>query len=491
MFEGRNVLTLRDLLDTLAPDLVVKGAADIAISEICIDSREASSRSMFVALHGERTDGHLYVEDAFAAGATVALVEDVTANAAVVNTVKDTAPARVEPPVLVVVPKTLQALQRLARGRRLQRSDLCVVGVTGSVGKTTTKEAVASVLAQRYQTLKSTGNYNNEIGLPLTLMTLRAEHECAVLEMGMYALGEIALLCDIASPQIGVVTNVGPSHLERLGSMERIAQAKAELVQALPEGGLAVLNGDDRRVRAMEGQTEARVLTFGLHADNMVWADEIVNHGLEGMGFTVHVRKGMFEEEIGPFSLSTTSCPLRTSMLGLPAVMSSLAGVAVGLPQGLLWKEIEAGVEAGGRGLHLVPRQGIRDTTLLDDTYNASPESMMAALDLLAELPGRQVAVLGDMLELGAYEREGHHKVGRYAVDLLDALVTVGERGRLIAEAARQAGFDDGRIYEVSDNEKALTVLEEIMEFGDAVLVKGSRGMAMETIVEGLEEKAP
>ncbi|MFP3896291.1 MAG: UDP-N-acetylmuramoyl-tripeptide--D-alanyl-D-alanine ligase [Anaerolineales bacterium] len=485
------MLTLREILDTLAPSLVVEGAADMDISEVCIDSRQAGPGNIFVALRGERTDGHLYVEEAFEAGATVALVEKVTAEGAIIDTVEGTAPACLEPPMLVVVSDTLRALQRLAAARRLQRPDLCVVGVTGSVGKTTTKEALASVLSQRYETLKSSGNYNNEIGLPLTLMALGPEYECAVLEMGMYALGEIALLCDIARPQIGVVTNVGPSHLERLGSMERIAQAKAELIQALPEGGLAVLNGDDRRVRAMEKQTAARVLTFGFHADNMVWADQVVNRGLEGMEFTVHVKKEAFEEEVGSSVPPTTSHNLRTSVLGLPAVMSGLAGVAVGLARGLSWDEIERGLGGGRQGLRLVPRRGIRDTILLDDTYNASPESVMAALDLLDELPGRHLAVLGDMLELGSYEREGHHAVGRYAADLLDLLVTVGERGHLIAEAAREAGFDAGRLYTARDNEEALAILENVMEDGDAVLVKGSRSMTMETIVEALEEQGP
>ncbi|MEA3408327.1 MAG: UDP-N-acetylmuramoyl-tripeptide--D-alanyl-D-alanine ligase [Chloroflexota bacterium] len=482
------MLNLAGLLNALSPHVAVGGNADIDISQVCIDSREAGPRSLFVALHGERTDGHLYVEDAFAAGATVALVEEVTADGATIDTLKGTAPAEVEPPVLVVVPDTLQALQRLAGARRRERPDLCVVGVTGSVGKTTTKETIAAVLAQRYETLKSSGNYNNEIGLPLTLMALKKEHECAVLEMSMYALGEIALLCDIASPQIGVVTNVGPSHLERLGSMERIAEAKAELVRALPADGLAVLNGDDRRVRLMREQTQARVLTFGLHPDSVVWADEVASHGLGGMSFTVHVREASFRERVGAFSPSATSHPLHTSMLGFPGVMSSLAAVAVGIAQGLSWEEIEAGLEAVGPGLRLVPRRGIRHTTLLDDTYNASPESVMAALDLLAGLPGRHLAVLGDMLELGAYEREGHHKVGRYVVDLLDFLVTVGDGGRLIAEGAREAGFDVTRLRAASDNEEALAILEGIIEPGDAILVKGSRSMKMEMIVEGLEQ---
>jgi UDP-N-acetylmuramoyl-tripeptide--D-alanyl-D-alanine ligase len=482
------VLNLAELLNALAPDMTVMGAANIEIADVCIDSRKARHGSLFVALHGERTDGHVYVEDAFDAGATVALVEEMTADGTVVNTMAGTAPERVESPVLVVVRDALRALQRIAHARRLGRPDLGVVGVTGSVGKTTTKEAIASVLAERYETLKSSGNHNNEIGLPLTLMELDEGHQRAVLEMGMYALGEIALLCDIARPQIGVVTNVGPVHLERLGSMKRIAQAKAELVQALPEDGLAILNGDDRRVRAMAGQTQVATLTFGLGPGSTVWADEIVGHGLEGVSFTGHVREGAFAESVGSFSPSTTSHPLYTPMLGLPAVMSSLAAAAVGLSQGLSWEEIERGLAVGGEDLRLVPRRGIRDTTLLDDTYNASPESVMAALDLLAELPGRHVAALGDMLELGAYEQEGHHEVGRYAVDLVDALVTVGERGRLIAEGARNAGFDGAQLYVASDNEEALAMIRELVMPGDAILVKGSRSMEMETIVNALEE---
>ena len=258
-------LNLADLMAELAPSWQVEGAQQIPIRHVCIDSRQAGCGALFVALRGERSDGHEYVGAAFQAGATVALVERPTAEAAVIDTVQRCAPASVEAPVMVVVPDALQALQLVARGLRLARPDLRVVGVTGSVGKTTTKEAIAFVLAQHYRTLKNAGNFNNEIGLPLTLMQLD-DHQYAVLEMGMYTLGEIRTLCALAQPQIGVVTNVGPVHLERLGSVERVADAKAELVEALPEDGVAVLNGDDPLVRGMRARTRASAVTRGRSA---------------------------------------------------------------------------------------------------------------------------------------------------------------------------------------------------------------------------------
>lgn len=259
---GASVLTLAEVLADLAPSLVVEGADGVTLRDVCIDSRRAGAGFLFVALRGEHRDGHDYVAAAFEAGAAVALVERAVDAGSLIDTVHGRAPRILRAPVAVVVPDSLGALQRLARGRRLAHPDLRVVGVTGSVGKTTAKGAIASVLAQRYATLSSPGNYNNEIGLPLTLMGLKPEHERVVLEMGMYALGEIVLLCDIARPQIGVVTNVGPTHLERLGTLERIAQAKAELPQSLPAEGVAILNGDDPRVRAMRESTKARVVTL-------------------------------------------------------------------------------------------------------------------------------------------------------------------------------------------------------------------------------------
>ena len=484
------MLTLADILAVLAPspipwDLGVGSAGRVPVGKVCIDSRQVGPGSLFVALRGENTDGHSYVSHAFDAGASLALVERPIPGLATIELARPVAPQAIRLPVALVVPDALQALQQLAQAQRQARPELRVVGVTGSVGKTTTKEAISAVLSRHGPTIKSAGNYNNEIGLPLTLMALKPEHEYAVLEMGMYAPGEIALLCTIASPQVGVVTNVGPTHLERLGTIERIAQAKAELIEALPTDGLAILNGDDFRVRAMGAKTTARVVTFGLNDDNTVWADAIENRGLEGVRFIARIN------EPASLDVEVPSWPLELSLLGRHAVWSALAAVAVGLVEGLNWAEIEMGLLTLGCGLRLVPKAGLRGATLLDDSYNASPISSLAALDLLAELPGRHLAALGDMLELGTHEAEGHRVVGRRCAQVLDMLVTVGERARFIAEGALEAGLPVSALHSVDNNESAIKILSECLQEGDTLLVKGSRSMAMEKIVCSLEQPTP
>ena len=352
------------------------------------------------------------------------------------------------------------------------------MGITGSIGKTTTKEIVANVLAQRYTTLWSEGNLNNEIGLPLTLLRLTPEHQRVVVEMGMYALGEITRLCEVARPRIGVVTNVGPTHLERLGSIERIAQAKSELPQALPpadEGGVAVLNADDPLVLAMAGLTRARVFTYGLNPEAHLWADEIESSGLEGIRFRCHYGGEAFH--------------VRLPMLGRHSVHTALRAAAVGLADGLSWTEILTGLQVERGQLRLMVVSGLRDTTLIDDTYNASPDSMLAALNLLAEIANashRAVAVLGDMYELGSYEEVGHRLVGGRAAQIAAKLVAVGPRARWIADEALAEGMNTADVYPVESNTDAIAVLQGLMRPGDVLLVKGSRAGGMEKIVDAL-----
>jgi UDP-N-acetylmuramoyl-tripeptide--D-alanyl-D-alanine ligase len=474
-------LSLRDLLATLAPGLGIPWAEGVVATDICIDSRQAGPGSLFVAFVGEQADGHDYAPQAMAAGARLALIERPVAGVATVDTVAGAWPHDPVTSVVVRVPDTLLALQALAQARRAQRPDLRVIGVTGSVGKTTTKEVIAGVLAQRQGLLKSTGNRNNEIGLPLTLMTLQPAHRRAVLEMGMYALGEIATLCAIARPQVGVVTNVAPIHLERLGSIERIAQAKAELVQALSPEGVAVLNADDHRVAAMAGQTAARVVTYGEAPTAAVRAVAIESLGLAGSAFTVRVS----ESPLWPNGAGEHR--LRIGLLGRPAILAALAAVAVGLVEGLAWPEIEQGLAEQREGLRLVGRPGRGEITLLDDSYNSSPPAALAALDLLRQLESRRVAVLGDMLELGDYEAEGHRQVGERAAASCDLLVTVGPRARGIAEAALAAGMAAAAIQAVETNRQAIVCLEALLQPADIVLVKGSRSMQMEEIVRAWE----
>ncbi len=469
------VLTLADVIEGLAgfrpEDL------DQPISTTVIDSRQAEPGALFVALKGERSDGHDYVADAFSRGAVAAIVaRDVEAEGQVLDVTEraETRPANWSLPLLLRVSDSLQALQQAATFWRRRREDVRVVGITGSVGKTTTKELAAAVLASRYVTLKSEASYNNEIGLPLTLMHLTGEHERVVLEMGMYDVGEIADLARIARPHVGVVTIIGPVHMERAKTIERIVEAKSELVKALPPApeGVAILNYDDERVRGMAPATQARVFYYGLSPEADLWADRIEGLGLDGIRFRLH-----HEGE---------TLHVRIPLLGRHSVHTALRAAAVGLVEGLTWQEIIEGLRGPAAQLRLVAVPGPEGATLLDDTYNASPASTIAALNLLDELDGRKIAVLGDMLELGDYEREGHEKVGMRALEVADVLITVGSCGRIIGEAALRWGMPADQVHIVRENGEVIALLEQMVTGDDVILVKGSRAMAMEEIVDAL-----
>ena len=453
-------LTLADVFEGLIGNRPVPlEHPDMRVEKTVIDSRHTVPGALFVALKGEHADGHDYVADAFSRGAIAAVVErDVPFSGMVVDV---TDPARGLPeewsqPIVIRVADSLDALQRMATFWRSQHTDVRVVGITGSVGKTTTKELVSAVLARRYITLKSEASYNNEIGLPLTLLHLTDKHECVVLEMGMYDVGEICSLACIAQPHVGVVTIIGPVHLERAGMIERIVQAKTELVEALPPApeGVAILNYDDERVRGMSKATEARVFYYGLSPEADLWADHI-----DGLGLP---------------------------LLGRHSVHTALRAAAVGLIEGLTWQEIMEGLRGPSHQLRLMAVPGPKGTTILDDTYNASPASTIAALNLLDELGGRKIAVLGDMLELGNYEQEGHEKVGMRALEVADVLIAVGPRGRMIGETARRWGMPADQVHIVEGNTEVIALLEGMVMEDDVILVKGSRGMQMEDIVNAL-----
>lgn len=476
MTTQRRTLTATDLITALAGEAPpVEAAPAIEVHSAVIDSRLATQGCLFVALRGEHQDGHGFAEEAMANGAVVLIVERPLAVEAYGSwTVGNVEIRRCADALCLIVADSLAALQQAAAYWRRQH-DVRVIAITGSVGKTTSKEVIAAVVRRRYRTLKSEGNYNNEIGLPLTLLHLTPAQERVILEMGMYDLGEIALLADIALPQVGVVTNVGPTHLQRLGTMERIAQAKAELTQALPparEGGVAILNADDERVRAMADQTLARVFTYGLTAEADVWADGIESLGFEGIRFRCHHGREAVHVQV--------------PLLGRHSVHTALCAAAVGLVEGLSWDEILGGLQDQSSQLRLVAVQGPRGSIILDDTYNSSPASCRAALSLLDELDGRKIAVLGDMYELGRYEEEGHKLVGRRARDVADILITVGPLGSIIGEEAKGAGMRAEAVHQLESKSQATDLLQTLARAGDVILVKGSRGMEMETIVAAL-----
>lgn len=475
------MLTLSDVIEALTGHRQEMIA--MTINEAGIDSRHVLPGSMFVALPGEHTDGHQYVKQAFQNGAGLALIEkDVPGEFPVLdlrarpNLAEITLPSSLlhGAPFCLRVENTLNALQQIARFHR-RKMDVRVIGVTGSVGKSTTKELVSEVLSQRYQTLKNTGNLNNEIGLPLTLLRLGREHRRAVLEMGFYVPGEIAFLCDLALPEIGVITNVGTVHAERAGSQEAIARGKAELVQSLPPApqGVAILNYDDPWVRMMAQQTQARVFFYGLDRGAHLWADQIESMGLEGIRFRLHYKNEVLH--------------LRVPLIGAHSVHTALRAAAVGLVEELTWGEIIDGLQHAHTQLRLVAVRTQSGALILDDSYNASPESTLAALNLLNELEGRHIAVLGEMLELGPYERQGHEKVGLRVAEVAQRLIAVGERAKLIVQAARRAGMPAANITWIEDVPEVLDLLRSELKEGDVALIKGSHGLRMDRIVAELE----
>lgn len=427
------------------------------------DSRVAKPGELFVALTTppgyalEVRDGHDFIGDAVAQGAAGVVLHQ----------------EEVRLPDNVwgfLVDDTRHAIGELGRAWR-SRFDVRAVAITGNVGKTTTKELTAAVLQGRGQAvLKSPKNFNDEIGLAMTLFQLDPTYDRVVVEVGMFELGEIRRLCQIAQPQIGVVLNVGPTHLARLGSMEAMAEAKSEAVQDLPATGYAILNADDPWVAAMAPRTRARVLTFGTRAHADVSASEIQSHGLAGVEFTLgcHGR----------------SLRVRSPLPGADLVPNALAALAVAVVDGASVEEAAAAMTVAQVKPRLQAKLAASGATILDDSYNANPASVKAALGVLHEMSGHRYALLGDMLDLGSAEKDGHRSVGEHAAGVVDALFTVGPRGVQIAAAARASGTCAVRHFETKA--EAVEVLRATLGPGDVLLVKASLGMALGGVVAEL-----
>lgn len=464
---GATMIRLADVLEGTGGRLHGAAPADLSFGHVRHDSREVAPGDLFVAIPGEHADGHAYVASAFACGAAAAVVDRAH---------RDELAPLGRP--LVVVRDTLQALQDLA-GYWRTLVDPVVIGITGSIGKSSTKEVVAAVTAQSFRTVRNRGSFNNEIGLPLTLLEIQPETEVAVTEMGgAYAFGEITRLCALARPKIGIVTNVSHSHLSRMGSLEAIAQTKVELPAALPPDGVAILNGDDPRVRAMAGACRCRVILYGLSPDCDVRALDVQGHGLSGISFRL--------------VLDNQVQHVRLPLLGRHSAHTALAAIAAGSALGMSIDEILPGFDDPAIQLRLYALLGWGGALVIDDSYNANPASSVAALNLLEELDARRrIGVFADMLELGDYEREGHQLVGQRAADVVDYLLTVGDRARILAEAARAGGLPAEVISSFDDKRDLIDALREMLRPGDVVLVKGSRGMRMEEVVEAIRDRRP
>ncbi|MBM7557938.1 UDP-N-acetylmuramoyl-tripeptide--D-alanyl-D-alanine ligase [Halanaerobacter jeridensis] len=452
-------LSLIEIAD--AVDGEINNKVELTIDSISTDTRQLESGDLFIALIGENFDAHDFLEQAFAKGA----------KAAVVSADKDYS---IDQP-LIKVEDTTRALQDLA-AYYLQQFSLPVIAVTGSTGKTTTKDLIASVVGQKYKTLKTQGNFNNEIGLPLTLFRLDESYEAVVLEMGMRGLGEIDQLTEIAPPDIGVVTNVGKTHIELLGSIDNIAQAKSELVQSLDSTGVAILNADDQRVKNMAQLTTADIIYYGIEAKADLKGGNIK---------TLAQQDQVFFELFGAGEKTEVILP----MPGEYNVYNALAAAAVGLELRLDLEQIQVGLSNASltekRNQILSTAAGIK---IINDTYNANPTSVRAGLKTLSQISEqRKIAVLGDMLELGTVAEDEHYKLGAVvAAEGIDYLITIGDLAAEIARGAEDNGVDKSKIFTYNNKENLVVKLKNIMKADDTILVKASRGMKLEEIVESI-----
>jgi UDP-N-acetylmuramoyl-tripeptide--D-alanyl-D-alanine ligase len=454
---------------------LILGGPSPRIRGVSTDTRQLRPGELFFALPGENVDGHRFLGRAFESGAAAAVIDSRRLNG--------------QPPVsgaLVDVPDVLHALGDLAAYHR-QQHRVRVVGITGSVGKTSTKDLTASVLAQKYRVLRNPGNWNNEIGVPLTLFRLGPETEVAVLELAMRGPGQIRRLAQIARPEVGMVTNVGIAHVELLGSREAIAAAKGELLELLPADGVAVLNREDDFFNTLARKSPL-VLSFGIgpEADvsgrfwRQIESDRAGSSaGPDPSATELEIWSRQFEQE--PF-LARIGSP------GAHHLPNALAATAVGLALGLTADEITRGLETAElSGMRMERVETADGIIILNDAYNASPDSMMAALATLEQFVGRRIAVLGDMFELGHLSEEAHAQVGeRAARSRPDLLVTVGDRAVGIAEAAVEAGMPATRVIRCADTCEAVERLRGTLRPGDTLLVKASRGMQLERIVNEL-----
>ncbi|MDQ6859430.1 MAG: UDP-N-acetylmuramoyl-tripeptide--D-alanyl-D-alanine ligase [Chloroflexota bacterium] len=420
------------------------------------DSRLIQSGECFFALRDQR-DGHDFVAAAFARGATAAVVERVV-------DVPDAA-------VLVLVPDVLAALRAVADAIR-DEHPIPAVAITGSVGKTTTKEATAATLGARYRVLRTQASFNNEIGVPLTFLRQEPTHEVAVIELGFYVPGEIADLSRLVRQRIGIVTTIPeiPVHFARTPSVEAIVNGKAELIEALPADGIALLNADDPRVRGMASRTRARVLLYGESPDAELRGTNVRDLGLDGIRFTV--------ESAGSRAEGMLPLPGR-HLLG-----SALAAIGAAVVQGVPLDEAALALGTLERPAHRMSVRRSGGLTVIDDSYNSSPAAVHAALAVLRAIDGRRIAVLGDMLELGTLSVGAHEAVGADVAASADALVAVGELAATIAAAATRNGLRE--VHRAADGGEALVRLRQLLRPGDTVLVKASRGLALDRLADEL-----
>ena len=462
------ILTIEEVLKATGGKLL-QGKGNAFFQGISTDSRTVTEGELFIALKGPRFDGHHYALEALKKKAGGVLIEEDMVGDIRWNGYRSRA--------VIAVKDTLTALGDIARDWR-RKYGTPVVALTGSNGKTTTKEMIAACLGTTFPILKTKGNLNNLIGVPLTLLTLTEKERIAVLEMGMNVPGEIRRLTEIAEPDVGLITNIQKVHLEGMGSLERLKEEKGELFRRMRRDGTIVVNQDDPRVVDLASDYPGQRITFGIEHPSEVMAKEIQLRGAEGTSFTLILEGEVME--------------IHLRLLGRHFVPNALSAMAIACLFGVEMKQAKEAIEnfqSFPMRMEVIPLKGGK--TLINDAYNANPYSMELALETLVEVKGkgRSIAVLGDMLELGNFAKEAHEQLGGKVSELaIDFLFALGEEAPIVVESAIRHGFPIERTRVVESHSEAISLLRQMVQNGDWILVKGSRRIAMEKIIEGLTE---
>ncbi|HHW32322.1 MAG TPA: UDP-N-acetylmuramoyl-tripeptide--D-alanyl-D-alanine ligase [Clostridiaceae bacterium] len=441
--------------------VLLNGTPDAEITGVSIDSRKIMDGDLFIPIKGERYDGHDFIEQAVNSGAKAVLTsKDIKIDGGSI--------------VVIKVNDTKKALGDLAAYYR-SKFNIPFIGITGSVGKTSTKEMVACVLGQHLNTLKTMGNYNNEIGLPLSVLNLDSRYQAAVFEMGMNSFGEISRLTSIVKPDVAIITNIGMAHIEKLGSRQNILKAKLEILEGLSKEGLVILNGDDKLLSGMRGLLGFRTKYFGTEEEVDYKAENIRLAGEKGSYFEIRIDGVDYE--------------IYVPAPGIHNVYNALAAIASGIELNIPVDDIIKGIREYKPEKMRLNIIELKDIKIIDDTYNANPQSMEAALNVLKDVAGnsRKIAVLGDMLEMGEWADQAHYGIGKLAFSKgINYIITVGNNAKKIAEGALNSGANPENVKTFENNAQGWNYLKELIMSGDVILVKGSRSMKMEEIVNKL-----
>ncbi len=460
------IIKVKDILKIIKGNLII-GNEETECETFITDSRKIRDGEIYVGIVGETVNGGVYFEKAFENGAIGVIIQNINITEQQKEKYKDK--------IIIKVENTLLALQKIAEYKRsLYGENFPVIAITGSVGKTSTKDIVANVIAQKYKTLKTEGNYNNHIGLPLTLLKLK-DHEAAVVEMGMNHLGEIRVLTNIAKPTLCVITNIGTAHIGNLGSRENILKSKLEILEGNNKKEI-VINNDNDLLNKFNKEKDASIqtITYGINEEAGVYATNIVEEA-ESSKFICHIGNEQFEVTV--------------PVAGKHFIENSLCAAAVGNKLGLTKEQIKKGIETFELTKKRMDITELKNgAKLINDSYNASYESMKASIENLSKYQGRKIAVLGDMFELGEYEKELHQKVGKEVVkNNIDILICTGKNAKQIVETAQKERMNNQKIYYLENKQQILDLLKNILKKGDTILLKASNGMKFYEIAEKLK----